>query len=164
MLSSSFFSSFVPPQLISLLFTLQFFFYLTLFPPKTPIRQVFNMWQELPWKSQTPTHQQPGESKSGQAREMMKVSDSECLWGSCRDLDAFGLKKRWKRKHRVYTQVKGCCERKKNLLICQTSRTEAATYITTKKMDVNISSKGKKYWENHIQSKSLVRSCLMNSF
>lgn len=64
------------------------------FPPKTPIRQVFNMWQVLPWKSQTPTHQQPGEIKSGQAREMMKVSDSECLWGSCRDLDAFGLKKR----------------------------------------------------------------------
>lgn len=42
-----------------------------------------------------------------------------------------------KEKTRVYKQVKGCCERKS--IICQTSRTEAATYIITKKTGVNVS-------------------------
>lgn len=60
--------------------------------PKIPNEQALSMWQMLPSKSQTPTHQQPGESKPGQARKVMKVINSECFWRSCRYLDTSRLK------------------------------------------------------------------------
>lgn len=42
---------------------------------------------------QNPTYQQPGEIKSGQARKVIKVLNSECFQRSCRYLDTSRLKK-----------------------------------------------------------------------
>lgn len=109
------------------------------------------------WKSQTPTQQQPGEIKSGQAKEIMKVSDTECLWGSS---EVHSVWRKDEREDPVYKQVKGGWERKSinlsNLKLQLTSLQREWMLIFPQK-EKNIQG-------NHIQSKSLVRSCFMNFF
>lgn len=66
-----------------------------------------------------------------------------------------------KEKTQVYKQVKGCCKRKRNLLICQTSSTEDATYITTNKMNVMYFLKGKKKYSEQITCQKLPHELLL---